>query len=185
MMTVHRYLQHFLSFFLILPFPLEGQTACFSTHAQLLLSLPLFLFLSFSPRRTRRKGRKGLGEFQESSGRLTAVSTNDAISSSWGRVFWGSSRQHTKRCLSGLRGWPSQHSSVPCYSSPSALQSYQQAVWLCCGCRPSAPARQLVQEKSDQRKTSLKGFEIGLVPALPFHKALLFSNTALGVSSWL
>lgn len=106
---------------------------CFSTHAQL-LSLICFLLFPFSLRRTRRKGRKGMWEFQEGSGRLVAVSTNDALPSSWDRGVWGSSRHLTKRYLSGLRGQLSQHSSVPCYSRPPALQLYQQAAWLCCVC---------------------------------------------------
>lgn len=94
-----------LSFFPCSVYPSRSTDALLQNSSTGLLSLTLSLLFPFSPRTTRRRGMKGMREFQESSGRLAAVSTNDVLCSSWGRVFWGSSRQYSERYLSGLWGW--------------------------------------------------------------------------------
>lgn len=119
---------------LVLLFPLEAQTPCIRTRAQLLLAVTLFLFFPFSPRRTRRKGgkewgssRKALGDWQQCPLMMHYLPAEAGS--------FGAAVDSTPRCLSGLWSWLCRHSSIPCYSRPSALQPCQRVAWLRCGCQ--------------------------------------------------
>lgn len=159
---------------LVLLFPLEAQTPCIRTRAQLLLAVTLFLFFPFSPRRTRRKGgkewgssRKALGDWQQCPLMMHYLPAEAGS-------FWGSSRQHTKMSVRALKlTLPAFiHSLLLKTFCPSAMPtSSMAALWL--STLPVSPGLlldSLSKSKSGLCKTSLNGFESGQPPDLSFHK---------------